>query len=78
MKKYLVFAVSFIVLFLIIQTLVGYVMTLLYTPAVNSAWYQAVNASENIVIDTRFTGHAFVIAFIAASIAFFIPEKLVA
>lgn len=78
MKKYLVFAVSFMVLFFIMQTLAGYVATFLYIPDINSAWYQAGNASENIMIDTMFTGHAFVIAFLAASIAYFIQKKLVA
>jgi len=65
-------------LFFIIQTLAGYVATLLYIPDVNSAWYQAVNSSENIVIDTGFTGYAFAISFFAASIAYFIPKRLVA
>ena len=79
MKKYIIFAISFIFLFSAFQILSGYFLTLFYTPDITSAWNQAGNLSSNVVIKGEggsfFTALFF--AFLAATIAYFTPKIFV-
>jgi len=50
MKKIIVFAISFILLFSAFQILSGYFLTIFYTPNITSAWNQADNLSGNVII----------------------------
>lgn len=74
MKKYIVFSISFIFLFVVFQILYGYLLTLFYTPDIMGAWNQAGSLSSNGIIK----GSSFFIplffAFLAATIAYFTPK----
>src|SRR5699024_7219674 len=62
MIRYILFAISFLVLFTVFQVLAGYVATLLYTPDISSAWKEAGHASSEVVI----TGSSRIISLILA------------
>ncbi|WP_047981826.1 hypothetical protein [Ornithinibacillus contaminans] len=77
MKKYIIFALSFIVLFSVFQVLSGFFLTLIYTPDMADAW----KLSSNLSKETSISGHssyllAFVIAFLSATIAYFVPKMM--
>lgn len=75
MKKYIIFSISFLILYVIFQVVSGYVLTLFYTPDIMRALM--------LDPDTRFIVTAIsslittVFAFIAATIAFFIPRLFI-
>src|SRR5690625_3698110 len=48
-KKYIIFAISFIVLFLVFRMVSGYFLTLSYPPDITEAWNQAGNVSSSVV-----------------------------
>lgn len=78
MKKYIIFAISFILLFVLFQILSGLVLTYAYTPDIEEAWKMSADAPQETII--RSSGSSFLltllIAFVAATIAYFIPKKL--
>lgn len=77
MKKYLIFAISFILLFLLFQILSGLFLTIAYTPDIEEAWNMSADAPQKVVIKgsrSPFLITLF-IAFLSASIAYFIPKK---
>lgn len=76
MKRYIVFGVSFIVLFMLLQILSGYFMTLLYNPDKSRAWNQTGNLSNSVVIGGSSYIVSLMTAGIAAIIAYFISKKL--
>jgi len=73
MKEYIIFSLSFIVLFVIFQTLSGYFSTAFYTPDITSAWNQSDGLSSNVVIKGGSSFISLLFAFIAATIAYFTP-----
>lgn len=77
MKKYFVFAISFIVLFLTFQMLAGYFLTLFYTPDITEGWNQAGNLSSSVVIQGGSVFTSFIFAFLIATAAYFISRKFV-
>ncbi|SFB07982.1 hypothetical protein SAMN04488072_106235 [Lentibacillus halodurans] len=74
MKKYIVFSISFIILFAVFQILSGYLLTIFYTPDITSAWNQAANLSNNTVIKGGSSYASLLIAFLAAIFAYFTPK----
>ena len=77
MKKYIIFAISFIVLFTAFQMVSGYFLTLFYTPDITEAWNQAGNLSNSIVIKDSFPFISLFFAFLAATLAYFTPKIFV-
>ncbi|MFD1361302.1 hypothetical protein [Lentibacillus salinarum] len=78
MKKYMMFAISFIVLFLLFQVLSGLFLTLLYTPDIQEAWNSSASLSQETVIKSSRSPFllTFILAFLSATIAYFIPKKM--
>lgn len=77
MKKYLIFALCFIILFTIFEVLSGMLLTLLYTPDVSEAWNTSVNLSQEVFIignNSSFLVTLF-LALLSASIAYVIQNK---
>lgn len=77
MKRYLVFSISFIFLFVAFQVLFGLFLTIIYTPDLTSAWNQVENLSSSIVIKGNSSLFPFLFAFLAATIAYFTPRILI-
>lgn len=76
MKKYIVFSISFITLFVVFQFLSGYLMTLFYTPDMTNAWNQIGSLSNNVVIKGSTSLLPLFLAFLAATMAYFSPRLL--
>jgi len=76
-KNYIIFAISFIVLFSAFQILSGYFLTLFYTPDVTEAWNQAGNSSSSVVIKGSSFFTSLFFAFLVATVAYFIPKIFV-
>lgn len=74
MKKYIVFSISFLTLFLVFQVLSGYFMTLFYTPDMTSAWNQSGGLSSNVVIKGSSYLFPILLALLSATIAYFTPR----
>lgn len=78
MKKYIIFAISFILLFSLFQVLSGIFLTVAYTPDIEEAWNMSANSSEQVAMkgssNSSFVYTLF-IAFLSATIAYFIPKK---
>ncbi|WP_010530586.1 hypothetical protein [Lentibacillus jeotgali] len=77
MKKYIVFAISFIILFAVFQILSGYLVTFFYTPDITSAWNQVGGLSNTTVIKGGSSFTSLFIAFLAATLAYFVPKIFV-
>lgn len=77
MKKYIIFVVSFLLLFTILQYLAGMLFTLMYSPDIDEAWKMAGVLSEETVIKGNTIPFLLTLcsALLAASIAYFIPKK---
>ncbi|SES64596.1 hypothetical protein SAMN05216389_101230 [Oceanobacillus limi] len=77
MKKYIIFAVSFVVLYALFQVLSGMVLTYIYTPDLEEAWTKSGNLSQEAVLlsDRQSLLLPFIFAFVSASLAYFIPQK---
>jgi hypothetical protein len=75
MRKFILFIVSFIVLFGAFQILSGLFLTAVYTPDVSGAWKQSTDLPQTIVFgDTGNFIPTWLLAAAAASIAFFVPK----
>lgn len=77
MKKYIIFAISFILLFSLFQVLSGMILTFMYTPDITEAWNTSANLPQEVDIgsNSNFLLTLF-IAFLSATIAYFIPKKI--
>ncbi|ASK61605.1 hypothetical protein CFK37_05200 [Virgibacillus phasianinus] len=77
MKKYIIFAISFILLFSLFQVLSGMLLTFTYTPDISEAWNLSANSQETIIKSSHssFLLTLF-IAFLSATIAYFIPKNI--
>lgn len=77
-KKYIIFAISFILLFLIFQIVFGVIITYMYTPDIQETWYTSGGLSQtNVHISSHYSFlPTFLIAFLAATIAYFIPKRM--
>lgn len=78
MKKYITFAVSFILLFTLFQVLSGILLTLTYTPNMEEAWNMNAILTHETIIKSSHNPIllTFITAFLSASIAYFISEKI--
>lgn len=78
MKKSIIFAISFILLFSLFQVLYGMFLTFKYTPDTAEAWNLSANLPQEIIIksshSTSFLTLFFV--FISAAIAYFIQKRI--
>ena len=79
MKKYMIFALSLIILFIIFQVLSGLLLTLVYRPDIEEAWNMSANLPQEAMITGTYTPFflSLLITLIAASIAYFIPNKVI-
>lgn len=77
MKKYIIFAISFVFLFIVFQILSGYFLTLFYTPDITEAWNQAGNLPSSVVIKGSSSFIPLFFAFLAATLAYFTPKIFV-
>ena len=76
MKKYLVFIVSFIVMYTVFQILSGMFLTWIYTPDMSSAWFMSADLSQGTLITgSNSLGLPLLTAVLAASGAYFILLK---
>ena len=81
MKKYIIFAISFILLFslfqFLFQVLSGTLLTFMYTPDIEGAWNSSANQSQEAVIKSNHSPFSLTLyfAFLSATIAYFIPKK---
>ncbi|PAV28647.1 hypothetical protein CIL05_15245 [Virgibacillus profundi] len=78
MKKYIIFAVSFIFIFSLFQILSGIILTYTYTPDITEAWNMSANLSQETVMISNHNSFllTLLIAFLSATAAYFIPKKL--
>ena len=71
MKKYLVFIVSFIVMFTVFQVLSGMFLTWIYTPDISSAWSMSTGLfQETVITGSNSFGLPLFTAGLAASVAY--------
>lgn len=79
MKKYLIFAVSFLLLFFIFQVLSGMLLTYMYTPNVEEAWKASANLSQEVIIKSSHSPFllTIVIGLLSASVAYFLSGKII-
>lgn len=77
MKKYIIFAISFILLFSLFQVLSGLVLTLTYTPDMEEAWNMSAGLPQESVIKGSSSPFflTLLLAFLSATIAYVIPKK---
>ncbi|WP_010531420.1 hypothetical protein [Lentibacillus jeotgali] len=77
MKKFIIFALSFIVLFVLFQILSGLILTYVYTPDIEEAWNLSAALSRETEINSSSSSFliTFFIALLSATIAYFIPKK---
>lgn len=71
MKKYLVFTVSFFLLYLILQIGSGFVLTALYSPSPSIG-----NQLSQKIVFGEVSYYPVIIAFLAAIISFFLVQKV--
>ncbi|WP_138419445.1 hypothetical protein [Aquibacillus sediminis] len=78
MKKYIIFAISFVLLFSLLQALSGMLLTFFYTPDITEAWNASANLSQEVIIKGSNSNFFLTLffAFLSASIAYFIPKKI--
>jgi len=80
-KKYIIFAISFILLFslfqFLFQVLSGTLFTFMYTPDIEEAWNSSANLSQEVVIKSNHSPFLLTLffAFLSATVAYFIPKK---
>ncbi|MFD2043078.1 hypothetical protein ACFSTA_02010 [Ornithinibacillus salinisoli] len=79
MKKYIIFAISFILLFSLFEILSGMLLTTMYTPDITEAWNTSANLSQEVVIKGGTSNFLLTLffAFLSATIAYFIPKKII-
>lgn len=82
MKKYAVFAISFILLFTlflgVFEVLSGMILTSMYTPNVEEAWSSVANLPQEIIVQSSQSPFllTLIVAFFSATIAYFVPRKV--
>lgn len=78
MRKYIAFAISFIVLFTVFQYLSGFVLTKMYNPETNHAWMMSGPIAQETIIKSSSSPFMLTLSLslLAASISYFVPKKL--
>lgn len=77
MKKFIVFTISFLVLFVAFQVISSYFMTLFYTPDLTSAWNQSGSLFSSVVMKGSSSFSPILLAMMAAIIAYFSPKLFI-
>ena len=72
LKKYLIFIISFIALYLLVQISSGLILTALYTPDIYSAGQ--LTHREVVFMDPTYT--PILLIFLSATAAYFLSQKL--
>ena len=77
MKKYIIFAVSFLCAYTLLQILSGMLLTVTYTPNITEAWNESGTLAQETIIGSSSSSVliSLVIALLAASIAYFFANK---
>lgn len=76
MKKYIIFSISFIGVFTLLQVVSGLFLTLTYTPDMTGTLSMGtILSQETLIVGSDSVLPALLIAFLSASIAYFIPKK---
>jgi len=76
LKKYMIFALSFILLFVSFQFFGGMFLTYMYTPDINAAWQMGGNLDQETAIKGSHSPFStLVLVLLAASLAYFISNK---
>lgn len=76
MKKFIVFLASFIFLFLLIEIMLGFILTAAYTPDINGAWEKGANLPQEVVFGGDSIIPNLVLAAVSASAAYFFTAAL--
>lgn len=76
LKKYFIFAISFLIMFSILQVLSGVLLTATYTPEITTLWNQSAQLTDEVVMYGTFNPFLITVltAFLSATIAYFIPN----
>lgn len=77
MKKYIIFAIRFILLFSLFQVLSGLFLTLTYAPDITDAWDSSTKLPQEVTFGKTFSLHTLIFAVFSATIAYFIPKKFI-
>lgn len=77
MKKFIVFSISFLALFVAFQVLSDYLMTLFYTPDMEAVWNQSRSLSSSVVIKGSPSFTPIFLAMLATTIACFSPKLFI-
>lgn len=77
MKKFIVFSISFIFLFMFIQIGYGMIQTVAYTPDMESAWIMSDGLSQDVVLKSSSDSPipTIIAALLAAVISLFIVRR---
>lgn len=75
-KKFIVFLVSFIFLFILTQVISGMFLTAAYSPDINEAWRTSDNLPQEVVLvgDPHFS--TLIFAVLSATIAYFMANTI--
>jgi len=78
-KKYIIFVVSFLLVFSLIQVLSGILLTYTYTPDMMEAWNLSPDLAQEVVIKGSHPSLLFtlLIGLISVTIAYFISKKYI-
>lgn len=77
MKKFIMFSISFLVLFVAFQVISSYFMTLFYTPDLVGAWNLSGSLFSSDVIKGSTSFPLILLAMLAAIIAYFSPKLFI-
>ncbi|UJL46493.1 hypothetical protein KFZ58_00455 [Virgibacillus sp. NKC19-16] len=76
MKRFIIFIVSFVVIFFFIQLASGVVLTTFYTPDLSEAWNMSGNLPQEVALGKSSYFPTLLIAVVAAALAYLIPKML--
>lgn len=75
MKRYLIFILSFLFLFVFLNISAGLLLTATYTPDVTNAWERSRQLSQEVTFGNRSPIPTFLIATLAATIAYVVSAR---
>jgi len=70
MKKYVLFAISFTVSFIILQMLSGVILMSFYTPDISSAWLSVSDLASSVEIERPISIMSLAIGLLSVGVAF--------
>ncbi|MBA2876500.1 hypothetical protein [Thermaerobacillus caldiproteolyticus] len=75
MRRFILFAISSILLFSMFQVLSGWILTLMYTPNMSDAWSKNAGLPQEVVFGGSDFMPTLLVAIISATIAFFMSKR---